>query len=386
MSGRPAMHVLFWSEYYWPYIGGPEVMASRLLPALRTRGFQFTVITSQHQLDLSAVAEYEGIRIVRIPFRKAIEDGDVDALDGVIRRVVRIKRQERPDLIHLNGIGSSALFQLMTRGACPAPLLVTLHTRLVTDGNVPRETLQSRVLRAAEGVVACSASVRESLRSPIPDALRRCVVIPNSIEIPDRPPSPLPFGPPRLLCLGRLIPLKGFDLALAVMAVIRDRFPDLRLTVAGDGPERGALEGMAARAGLESAVRFIGWVRPGDIPDLIDEATIVLLPSRAREGLPVVAVQAALMGRPIIASRVGGLPEIVVHGVTGLIVEEGDPQSLARAITELLDHPDRAREMGQRARLHAHERFGWEGHVNAYERTYRGLIAGERLDHASGQL
>ena len=375
MSDRRPMRILFWSEFYWPYIGGPEVMASRLLPALRDRGFRFTVVTSQHHLDLPGEAEHEGIPIVRLPFRDAVERGDVDTLGGVIRRIARLKRKETPDLVHLNGIGSSALFHLSTAGACPAPLLVTLHTRLMTDGDAPHDTLQSRVLRAADGVVACSASVLLQLRSLVPTAFPRSVVIPNSVETPDRLPTPLPADPAHLLCLGRLIPLKGFDLALAALAAVRNRFPDLRLTVAGDGPSRSQLERMAAEAGLGPAVRFTGWIRPGEIPGLINEATMVLIPSRGREGLPVVAIQAALMGRPIIATPVGGLPEIVVDGVTGVLVGENDALALARAIEDLLDHPDTAAAMGRRARIHARERFGWESHLNAYDRVYRRLIA-----------
>lgn len=382
MNGPPSPRVLFWSEYYWPYIGGPEVMATRLLPALRDRGFRFTVLTSQHQLDLPSEDEYDGIPILRIPFRGPIEQGDVDTFGRMVHRIEEVKRFQMPDLVHLLGLGSAALYQLRTANAYPAPLLVTLQNRL-TDSGVAGETLQSRVLRAADGVVACSAAIREEVKALVPTTSSRCVVIPNSVETPDRRPTPLPTRPPRLLCLGRLVPVKGFDLALTALAAIRDRFPDLRLTVAGEGPTRAELERMAARAGLESAVSFTGWVRPGDIPALMNEATIVLLPSRVREGLPVVAVEAALMGRPIIASRVGGLPEIVVDGVTGVIVEEDDPRALAKAITEMLDHPETMRAMGERARIHAQEWFGWEGHVDAYEHTYRRLISGDRLDRAT---
>ncbi|HWC06858.1 MAG TPA: glycosyltransferase family 4 protein [Gemmatimonadota bacterium] len=376
MNRPSSPRVLFWSEYYWPYIGGPEVMATRLLPALRDRGFRFTVLTSQHQLDLPPEDEVDGIPILRIPFRAPVEQGDMETFGRVVHRIEEIKRSGMPDLVHLLGLGTAALYQMKTARTFPAPLLVTLQNRLLTDGGAAGDTLQSRVLGAADGVVACSAAIREEVARRVPTASSRCVVIPNSIETPDRPPTPLPFQPPRLLCLGRLVPVKGFDLALTALAAIHDQIPDLCLTVAGDGPTRAGLERMAAEAGLESVVRFTGWVRPGDIPDLINEATIVLLPSREREGLPVVAVQAALMGRPMIATPVGGLPEIVVHGVTGLIVEEEDPRALAKAITALLDRPHTARAMGERARLHALDRFGWEAHVDAYEHTYRRLIAG----------
>ena len=121
MNGPAAPRVLFWSEYYWPYIGGPEVMATRLLPALRDRGFRFTVLTSQHQLDLPSEDEYDGIPILRIPFRGPVEQGDVDAFGRMVHRIEEIKRSEMPDLVHLLGLGSAALYQLRTASACPAP-------------------------------------------------------------------------------------------------------------------------------------------------------------------------------------------------------------------------------------------------------------------------
>ena len=117
MNGGSAPRVLFWSEYYWPYIGGPEIMAARLLPALRDRGFRFTVLTSQHQLDLPSEDEVDGIPILRIPFRGPIERGDVEAVGRIVHRIEEIKRFWMPELVHLLGLGSAALYQLRTRRA-----------------------------------------------------------------------------------------------------------------------------------------------------------------------------------------------------------------------------------------------------------------------------
>ena len=109
------------------------------------------------------------------------------------------------------------------------------------------------------------------------------------------------------------------------------------------------------------------------VPALINTATMVVMPSR-REGLPLVALEAALMARPIVATRVGGLPEVVVHQQTGLLVEPENSDALAEAITFLLDHHETATQLGQAARQRAQEVFGWERCVDAYDALYRKLI------------
>ena len=370
------MRALFWSELFWPHIGGPEVMAVRLLPALRERGHDVIVLTSRESADLPEVDEVRGIPVHRIPYRSAVARQDLQGCAAAARQVIELKSRLAPDLVHLNGIGTGAWFHLWTAPAQPAPLLVTLHTRLLGNGEDGSGTLQSRVLQAADRIVACSESVLEQVRRRHPDVLARSSVIANSVEAPDLPTEPLPFDPPRILCLGRLIPLKGFDLALEAFASLDERFPGLRLTLAGDGPAREGLERTAARLGIEGAVEFAGWVNPAEAPALIVRSTLVVIPSRGREGLPVVAIQAALLGRPLVVTRVGGLPEAIDDGTTGLAVDEEDAGALARAIAQVLENPATACAMGSAARARAMDRFSWERHVEAYDTLYRSFAPG----------
>jgi glycogen(starch) synthase len=144
------------------------------------------------------------------------------------------------------------------------------------------------------------------------------------------------------------------------------------LTIAGDGIERRALEQQAAELDLAGVVDFIGWVAPDKVPELINTATIILMPSRW-EGFGLVALQAALMARPVIAGRVGGLPEVVVHEQTGLLVESENSRALAQAMIFLLTQPSQAARMGQAARERAQELFSRERCVNAYDALYRKL-------------
>ena len=115
------------------------------------------------------------------------------------------------------------------------------------------------------------------------------------------------------------------------------------------------------------------------MPALLNSATVVLVPSRIGEGFGLVALEAALMARPVVASQFGALPEVVVDGETGLLVERDDPAALAAAITTLLEHPETATAMGQAGRRRAQTLFGLGPHVDAFDALYRRIAAGQRL-------
>jgi glycogen(starch) synthase len=176
--------------------------------------------------------------------------------------------------------------------------------------------------------------------------------------------------------VGLLIHAKGFDVAVSAFASLARRFPRLRLVIAGDGPARRDLETQAVELGVSRLIDFVGWVSPERIPALMDRATLVVMPSRWEEAFGLVALEAALMARPVVATRVGGLPEVVAHGQTGLLVEKEDPPAMADAIACLLDDPESAANMGKAARLRAQDMFSLKRHVDAYDALYRQLIEG----------
>lgn len=151
------------------------------------------------------------------------------------------------------------------------------------------------------------------------------------------------------------------------------RFPGARLTIASDGPERATLERQAAELGLADAVHFQGWVEFDRMAWLLNSATVILVPSRAPEGFGLVALEAALMARPVVATRSGALPEVVEDGETGLLVEKDDPRAMADAISTLLAHPDRAARMGEAGRRRARALFGLEHHIDSFDALYREL-------------
>jgi glycogen(starch) synthase len=370
------MRVLFWSEQFWPQIGGIQVWGANLLQVLRERGHEFTVIASQDDPGLAGEDLYKGIPVYRFPFWSALADRNIDQLTEIVREVAKIKRAVEPDLVHLNLTGPSVYFHLQTADAHRAPLLVSLHQPLENQSG-RSDSVVSRILRSADWVTGGSEMVLATARQLAPEITSSSSLIYFGFDAADLLPDPLPFDEPRLLCLGRHVYEKGFDLALTAFSTLVDRFPKLRLIIASDGPARPDLERQTAMLGLTRVVDFIGWVEFANIPALLNSATMVLMPSRVIEGFGLVAMEAAMMGRPVVATRSGGLPEVVIDGRTGLIVERDDSAGLAAAIASLLDHPDVAAAMGQAARNRAQATFGWERHVDAFEALYR------RLDSAS---
>ena len=151
------------------------------------------------------------------------------------------------------------------------------------------------------------------------------------------------------------------------------RFPDVHLVVAGDGPERGELETLASLLGLGSHVSFVGWVPPEKRYELINQSCLLIVPSRWKEPFCLVALEGALMGRPVVASRTGALPEVVVENETGIFFENENPASLADAVISLLESPSLATAMGLRGRERANRKFTWDRYIDSFEMLFTQL-------------
>lgn len=155
-------------------------------------------------------------------------------------------------------LSTSGLFHLETHQAHPALFLVTMHQEILPTVACGRDTLLTKILCSAHRVTCVSAAVLSQVRQLVPEIIPHSSIIHNGLDALPLLPAPLPIDPPRLLCLGRLVPQKGFDLALTASAALVDRFPNMRLIIAGDGPARPELEQQAAELGLTHRVDFRG--------------------------------------------------------------------------------------------------------------------------------
>jgi glycogen(starch) synthase len=362
---------LYWTEFIWPYIGGIQVMASQTLPALRRRGYEIAVVCSHGTAALPDEEERAGIVVHRFPIRAALANNDLEVLGKIATRIAALKRTFRADVVHLNFAGPSTWLHFLTSRAASTPLVVAF--RGVPDQPTVPVTLLAQATTSAAWVVGVSHAVLDSVLESFPDVATRTSVIYKAFKDPAVAPAPIPFEAPRLLCQGRLVEEKCFHLAVDAMPWVLAMFPDAWLDIAGDGPERDRLERRVSSLGLESATSFHGWVSPDAVPGLLNETTLLVMPSRT-EGLPGVAIQAAQMGRPVVATRVGGSSEVVAHGETGMLVENGNSEALGEAICSLLGDPGATKAMGERARRRAGRLFNWNEHVAAYDELYRRLL------------
>jgi len=374
-----AHRVLVWGELFWPYVGGAELFAARLMADLAPRGYEFAVVTSHDHLDLPDEEIFRGVPVRRFPFRHALATRRVEDLMEQRQRVVAHLEAWSPQVVLLNGVASSAFFCLPAVRAAGASLLLRLNSQPVrlSGGARPRAgSLIERVLGSTDWVASASADALEQATSILPAVATRSSVVYSGVETPAESPAPPPPGPPRIVCLGRLVDDKGFDLALAAFARIAASRPAARLVLAGDGPARAALERQASALGLAAQVEFRGWVLPGEVAQVLSEASVVLMPSRT-EGLPGVALESAACGRAVVASRVGGLPEIVVHGETGLLVDL-EPAAIAAALEALLGEPGEAARMGLAAWRRARAVFDRARCLDAYDELLRRLAQERR--------
>ncbi|HSE40481.1 MAG TPA: glycosyltransferase family 4 protein [Acidobacteriota bacterium] len=367
------MKILYWTPLFWPDLGGIEVLAIKTLPAFRKRGHEILVITSHGELSVPDKTEYSGIPVYRFPFWKVLAKRDLKEIRRVQKEVAQLKQTFNPDIVHLHYPGHIAYFHLHTLDAQISPTLLTVHTDF-SGLRADENTLFGKTIRSADWVTAVSKATLSDTLQLVPEIANRSSVIYNGLEFPDLPHNPISFHKSQILYIGRLAHEKGVDIAITAFASVQKYFPDARMVIAGDGPARIELEQQAASVNLNDSIKFTGWISPEKVPELLNQSAIVVMPSRYREPLGLVAIEAAQMCRPVVATRVGGLPEVVKHEETGLLCEKENAHALTEAILFLLKHPDEAIKMGQLGNRRAAEVFGLEKFIENYEKLYSTLI------------
>ncbi|MGY1751786.1 glycosyltransferase family 4 protein [Blastococcus sp. SYSU D01042] len=223
----------------------------------------------------------------------------------------------------------------------------------------PARTLLLSPLLAADVVVANSATTQEWVaHAPGARVAQRTRVVHNGVRPPDAPATAAATGSRDLVVVGRLSTIKGQDTAIRATALVRAAGHDVSLTLVGDCyPGYEAVESdlreLAVRERVDQVTTFTGFADPAPH---VAGAAVVLVPSRV-ESFGLVAVEALLLGRPVVAARTGGLREVVRDGETGLLVDADDPRALADAVIRLLRDPQLAASLGQAGRADAEARF-----------------------------
>jgi len=258
--------------------------------------------------------------------------GTFQDLPGAVRACVWLRRN-CPEIVHLHW-GGRAVRAISRLGGAG---VVVKHVHARIDENTG-EILEELAFPWADAVVACSVAVATRVISHRPQ------VIYAGIEV-DPAPNPLTghSGPLQVGVLSRLTPVKNVEAVIEAAAKLRDSGIAIEVNIAGSGPCETALRALAGELKVADRVRFLGW--RNDIRALLSDWDLLVMPS-LDEGFPLAAIEAMAAARPVLASRVGGLPEIVEDGTTGYLIPPNDIQALVHCIAEVAHDRARLAKMG----------------------------------------
>jgi glycogen synthase len=365
------MRVLFWSEGFLPHMGGVEIFAKHIIQGLTQRGFEFAVITSIMDETLEE-EDYLGAHIYRLPLRPGL-NGNSDAFRTSLKKIAEIKRSFKPHLSHINTTGPTFIYHLQTKAIHPHPSLFTFH--FYPPSTRGSNVLLNRILDHCIWVNTVAQDPLQAVRNYAPNIITKSSYIYNALELPPVDPKPLPWNPPVLLGIGRMVHEKGFDLALKAMTKLLAKYPGLKLNLVGTGPADDKLKELAERLRIEESINFLGHLSKEELYQVINEATLLLVPSRHLECFGLVALEAMQLCRPVIGAQSGGLTEVIINGETGLVVPQDDFLALSEGIDQILSQPANARAMGLAGRERTIKEFSLKRMLNEYEKLFQKLLS-----------
>ena len=370
------------------------------------RGHSVTVVTPGDP-SLPRSDSFDGVEIVRFPMELPpdltygrVAQSQVSWLGKFARlavmahyleaqhRAIMVEARENgADVIHAHWAIPTGPAAVMAARKLQVPSVITMHGGDVYVNPEQGYDFPTRwyvrpplrwTLRHAGALTAITEDCRQhALRAGAPPEHIRLVF--NGTDLRRFSPengnrNELRFGPNMIFACRQLFPRKGIRFLLEAGAQLKPQYPDLKIVLAGDGFERPALAQLADELGIGSDVTFLGWVPNAELPPYYRAAAVSVIPS-LEEGFGIPAAEAMSCEMAVVANDAGGLPEVVEHNVTGLVVPRGDSAALAQAIGSLLSDPQRRRQMGQAGRARALKLFDWDRTAEQFEELYREVAA-----------
>ncbi len=360
----------------YPTYGGSGIVATELGMELAARGHEIHFISYAQPIRLSGFSEnihYHEVEVANYPLF-AYPPYTL----ALAARMADVAERYHLDLLHVHYAIPHSVSALLAKQMMAArrrlPFVTTLHgTDITLVGQEPAYFEITRFsIESSDAVTSVSEYL--SRRTVEVFGVEKPVrTIPNFVNCHLYRPAPEPHGGcPRLVHISNFRPVKRpVDCVRVLHRVLRDM--DAELWMAGDGPERGPCEKLACELGIMNRVRFLG--KQDHIEQLLPQTDVLLLPSD-HEAFGLAALEAMACGVPPVASRVGGVPELITHGEDGFLEEVGDVESQAARVVELLSNPARRRAMAEAARHTALTRYATERIIPEYEDCCRRAIAG----------
>lgn len=361
------MNVLFWADGFWPRIGGAETYGFQFVEGMQKRGHRCLVLAQKDESDWLESEIYQSIPIKRVDFDALVQKKELKDIRRIKETLDQILLEFQPDIIYLNTLAQgSALAFLLFRKMFQIPIVARVHSPYWEA----MPSLVKELCHYIDEFYCVSNWALNVMKKEMPTLGGKLKLIYNRLPHPELPPTVPSFSPPTVLLLGRLSFEKGFDTGIEAFALLKQAGSNAQLLIAGGGAERPFLEHLVEKLSLKNCTKFLGKLFPHETPFVINQATIVVIPSHF-EAFGLVALEAMQMGRAVIASRVGGLKEIISDFETGLLIPSQDPVSLYKAMDSLLNQPEKTIQMGLQGRKRALELFDLERNLDIYEESLK---------------
>ena len=374
-------------------VGGPALHVAYLSAGLQERGYETTLVAGElarGEESMAFVAERRGVQVRAVSELRRQVSPVRDLVAAL--RLARLIRELRPHVVHTHTAKAGAVGRVavLLSGVRPRPVVVhTFHGHVLRGYFGPLTAaafrlLERRLARTTDALVAVSPQVRDDLVRLGVAPREKFVVVRLGIELEERVRSAngSRAGTRRLLGLpddrflvgwmGRMTAVKRTDDVLLAFAKLRAGGTDAALCLVGDGPDRDHVEERAHELGIARDCFYLGY--QDAVAGWYAAFDTLILPS-ANEGTPVSAIEALAARRPVVATRVGGVPDVVRDGVDGYLVEPGDVEALARRLGELATDPALRERMGEAGSERVLRRYAVERLVDDVDRLYRALLA-----------
>lgn len=382
---RERVDVLHVVPAYFPVRGGIEVLIENLCSGVHERfGLTSGVMACTSIPDRPTSYVHRGIVVETIdPMRVDHDDNHtpviprdrgINGVSRVFSRSREILDTFRPRLVHLHGSSSVTSPLLSVLRSQGTPFIVHVHGTIHEQNGVAFR----RSVRDAQWVCAVSEAVAQSIRE---DCLRTEPITVIRNGLPDPLPSTIPFDPrsPSIAMIGRLSAEKGFDDGLRALSHVRKAIPNLTIRLAGNGSELNSLHRLAEEFGMLESIEFFGELPHNRALRVLAGSDITLVPSKGVEGFSLIAAEAALLERPVVATNVGGLSETVLDGVTGILVPPGDALEMSERVMHLLGDAHLRCALGAAARRRALTMFGHERFIDEIAELYAKVLGEQHL-------
>jgi glycosyltransferase involved in cell wall biosynthesis len=369
-------------------IGGAEILVLEFARRLDPERFEsYLCITRRPEPDRAALAVREAAELTRSGVRVLNLDRSSSASLAPWRRLWWLLARERIDVVHAHMPRANVPGALLARTAGVPVVLAHEHGSVRYTDPVRRLLNRTVVGPLSDAVLAVSDWDRQRLiaEQGLPESRVRVFrngILPLPDDVPDVRAELAEPDVPIVGALGRLDPVKGYDVLIAAVARLRAQGVRLRCVIAGVGPDEARLGHLIDEWGVGSEVGLLGL--RDDVPALLRAFDVAVMPSRS-EGAPLAIIEYMAAALPIVATRVGGIPELIEPDVHGILVEAEDPVALADGIARILDHPDQAAGLAAAARARQRAEFDLDVVVRRLEELYVSLYSGHEAGWRRGR-